>query len=1039
MNEVRPRGLIGLFTQHRVAANLLMILMIMAGVWGLAKLNTQFFPSFTLDVISVRVIWSGAAAEDVETGITIPMEQALRTLDDLHEMTSTSADGVAAITLEFKEGADMDRALEKVKEAVDVLRNLPQDAETPEISRMVHYEPVARLLVSGPGDPAELRHLVRGFESQLLGRGIAKIDITGLPKEEIAIEVPAARLAELGLTLDQVAARVAGRSVDLPAGTIGRDDAARQLRSLDQRRDERGFAQLPLVADNQGRLLTVGDVANIQRRPQDDQVSVWHAGRPAVEMLLYRTEHGDSLKSARIFERWLADTRPRLPPGVQLIPYDQAWQLIDERISLLLTNGGGGLVLVTIILFLFLNGRVAFWVAVGIPVSFLATLAVMYVAGGSINMISLFALIMALGIIVDDAIVVGEDALTHHQRGESALAAAEGGARRMLIPVLASSLTTVAAFLPLMLVGGPIGKIMFAIPFVIICVILVSLLESFLVLPAHLRGALEKRHRASSPLRQRLDEGFARFRERRFRPAVIWVLENRAASLAAVMGLMILCIGLLAGGRVGFHFFPAPEGTVINANVAFAAGTPKQQVEDFLAHLEASLAETDRALGGGLVRHHVVYRGLSTAAGGGAARTGERFGLIMVELVSPDHRTVRNKEFSAAWRARVQTPAGLENFTISERQSGPPGRDVDVRLTGDQAARVKAAAVELTEALKGIPGVGAVEDDMAYGQEQLIYRLNPRGQALGLDIEAVGRQLRAAFDGRLVQVFQEGADEVEVRVVLPDAERNRLATLNSLTLVLPNGGRVPLNSVVTLSARQGFEALRHDQGKLAAHVTAEVDTTQNSSDRILASLEDEVLPGLRAKYGVETSFSGRAADQAETFGDMRLGLVFGLGLIYLILAWVFASYGWPLVVMTAIPFGLIGALVGHWLMNIDLTLLSLFGLFGLSGIVVNDSIILVTFYKELRAQGMAVKEAIIEAACQRLRAVLLTSLTTIGGLAPLLFETSLQAQFLIPMAATICFGLMFSTVLVLLVIPALLSLHEGLALRLGRRSAPAAV
>lgn len=1038
MNEVRPRGLIGLFTQHRVAANLLMILMIMAGVWGLAKLNTQFFPSFTLDIISVRVIWSGAAAEDVETGITIPMEQALRTLDDLHEMTSTSADGVAAITLEFKEGADMDRALEKVKEAVDVLRNLPQDAETPEISRMVHYEPVARLLVSGPGDPAELRHLVRGFESQLLGRGIAKIDITGLPEEEIAIEVPAARLAELGLTLDQVAARVAGRSVDLPAGTIGRDDAARQLRSLDQRRDERGFAQLPLVADNQGRLLTVGDVAEIQRRPQDDQVSVWHAGRPAVEMLLYRTEHGDSLKSARIFEQWLADTRPRLPPGVQLIPYDQAWQLIDERIRLLLTNGGSGLLLVMIILFLFLNGRVAFWVAVGIPVSFLATLAVMYVAGGSINMISLFALIMALGIIVDDAIVVGEDALTHHQRGESALAAAEGGARRMLIPVLASSLTTVAAFLPLMLVGGPIGKIMFAIPFVIICVILVSLLESFLVLPAHLRGALEKQHRASSPLRQRLDAGFARFRERRFRPAVIWVLENRAAGLAAVMGLMILCVGLLAGGRVGFHFFPAPEGTVINANVTFAAGTPKQQVEDFLAHLEASLAETDRALGGGLVRHHVVYRGLSTAAGGGAARTGERFGLIMVELVSPDHRTVRNKEFSAAWRARVQTPAGLENFTISERQSGPPGRDVDVRLTGDQAARVKAAAVELTEALKGISGVGAVEDDMAYGQEQLIYRLNPRGQALGLDIEAVGRQLRAAFDGRLVQVFQEGADEVEVRVVLPDAERNRLATLNSLTLVLPNGGRVPLNSVVTLSARQGFEALRHDQGKLAAHVTAEVDTTQNSSDRILASLEDEVLPGLRAKYGVETSFSGRAADQAETFGDMRLGLVFGLGLIYLILAWVFASYGWPLVVMTAIPFGLIGALVGHWLMNIDLTLLSLFGLFGLSGIVVNDSIILVTFYKELRAQGMAVKEAIIEAACQRLRAVLLTSLTTIGGLAPLLFETSLQAQFLIPMAATICFGLMFSTVLVLLVIPVLLSLHEGLALRLGRRGAPAA-
>ncbi len=1040
MSTPARRDLLGVFAQHRVAANLLMILMIMAGAWGLSKLNTQFFPNFALDFINVRVVWRGAAAEDVETGVTIPMEQALRTLDDLNEMTSTSADGIAAITLEFNEGADMDRALEKVKEEVALLRNLPEDAETPEISRVVRYEPVARLLVSGPGDPAELRALVRRFENELLARGIAKIDITGLPEEEVAIQVSSARLEELGLSLEQVAARIEGRSVDLPAGTVGRDEAARQLRSLDQRRSEQGFAQLPLVVDTQGRLLTLGDVAEIERRPQDNQVALRYEDRAAVEMLLYRTESGDSLKSAKIFDDWLEDSRPRLPPGVQLIPYDQAWQLIEERIALLLKNGGGGLLLVMVILFLFLNARVAFWVTVGIPVSFLATLAVMYAAGGSINMISLFALIMALGIIVDDAIVVGEDALTHYQRGEPALTAAEGGARRMFAPVLASSLTTVAAFLPLMLIGGPIGKIMFAIPFVIVCVIIASLLESFLVLPGHLRHAFHKiHHRPPGKLRLRLDAGFERFREQRFRPVVTWVLNNRAASLAGVMGLMILCIGLLMGGRVGFHFFPAPEGTVINANVAFAAGTPKEQVDDFLRELEVSLLETDKELGGGLVRHHVIYRGQSTAAGGGFIRGGDRFGLLMVELISPDHREVRNKEFNAAWQARVRWPAGLENFTITERQAGPPGRDVDVRITGTQSAKVKAAAVDLSEVLKGIAGVRAIEDDMAYGQEQLIYKLMPRGQALGLNIDAVGRQLRAAFDGRLVQVFQEGADEIEVRVVLPDAERNHLAALNSMNLVLPNGSRVPLNSVVSMSARQGFEVLRHDQGKLAAHVTAEVDTAQNSSDQILASLEENVLPGLRTKYGVETSFAGRAADQAETFGDMKRGLLFGLGLIYLILAAVFASYGWPLVVMAAIPFGLVGALVGHWLMGLDLTVLSLFGLFGLSGIVINDSIILVTFYRELREKGMAIKEAIIEAACLRLRAVLLTSLTTIAGLAPLLFETSMQAQFLIPMAATISFGLMFATVLVLLVIPALLSVHEGVAVRMGRRGVPGGV
>jgi len=1038
MSTEPRRDLLGTFAHHRVAANLLMLLMILAGVWALSKLNTQFFPNFTLDIINVRVEWSGAAAEDVETAITVPLEQALRSLDDLHEMTSTSADGVASLSLEFDEGTNMDSAMEKVKESVALLRSLPQTAEKPEISRVVRYESVARVLVSGSADPAGLRHLVRGMEADLLARGIAKVTISGLPKEEIAIQIPSARLADLGMTLGQVADRLELLSRDLPAGTVGRGEAGRQLRSLDQRRTEQGFAQLPLRADQRGQLLRLGDVATIERRPQDGEVAVRYQGKPAVELQLFRAERGDSLQAAHILDKWLADERPQLPAGVSLRVFDQSWELIDERINLMLKNGGGGLLVVMAVLFLFLNGRVAWWVTVGIPVSFLATLAILYVAGGSINMISLFALIMALGIIVDDAIVVGEDALTHYQSGEPALTAAEGGARRMLIPVLASSLTTVAAFLPLMLVGGPIGKIMFAIPFVIICVLIASLVESFYVLPGHLRHAFLKMHKHSSaPLRQRLEDGFDRLREHWFRPLVTKAVAYRGTTIAGVVAIMILCIGLLAGGRVGFEFFPTPEGTVIYANVAFAAGTPKQRVSDFINELEHSLEETDKALGGGLVQTHLAYLGRSTAAGGGFTRDGDRFGYVMVELVSPDHRTVRNPQFIKAWKQRVRLPPGVDTFTISERFAGPPGRAIDVRLTGDTAAQVKAAALALTNTLKAVPGVNGIEDDMAYGQEQFVFRLTPAAQALGLTVDAVGRQLRAAYDGRLVQLFQQGADEVEVRVMLPDAERNRMASLQSLTIALPGGDRVPLSSVVTLSARQGFEALRHDQGKLAVHVTADVDRALNRPDRILSALDKDVLPSLRARYGVHSSFAGRAADQAETMSDMRRGAVFGLVLIYVILAWVFASYGWPLVVMSAIPFGVVGAVVGHWVMGLDLTLLSLFGLFGLSGIVVNDSIILVTFYKHLREQGMPVQAAITEAACRRLRAVLLTSLTTIGGLAPLLFETSLQAQFLIPMAVTISFGLMFSTVLVLLVVPAILSVHESAAHRFGRRKVAA--
>jgi multidrug efflux pump subunit AcrB len=370
-------------------------------------------------------------------------------------------------------------------------------------------------------------------------------------------------------------------------------------------------------------------------------------------------------------------------------------------------------------------------------------------------------------------------------------------------------------------------------------------------------------------------------------------------------------------------------------------------------------------------------------------------------------------------------PAGLETLNITSRRVGPAGRDLTVRLTGRDAARLKAAALDLDERLSGIKGVLEVEDDMAYGREQLIYALTPAGEALGLTVADLGSQLRAAFDGQLVQIFQDGADEVEVRVRLPDAERATLGSLYRMTVRTPDGHSVPLTAVADWKSRRGFEVLRHADGKLAVEVTADVDTAVNNANRILAALQDGPLAELKRNYGIDYSFEGRSADQRDTLSDMRKGVMLGLILIYLILAWVFSSYGWPLVVMSVIPFGLTGALFGHWVMGIDLTILSLFGMFGLSGIVVNDSIILVSFFQQLRGDGMSVPDALIEASCQRLRAVLLTSLTTIAGLGPLLFETSYQAQFLIPMATSLAFGLAFTTVLVLLVIPSLLSIHES--------------
>ncbi|MGB5835150.1 MAG: efflux RND transporter permease subunit [Thiohalocapsa sp.] len=1020
--------LVGLFAHHKVAANLLMIIMIMSGIFALDRLNVQFFPTFELDIVQVRVFWSGASAEDVEDGITNPLEQRLRTVDNLVKMTSTSSQGISAITMEFEEGTDQLLALDQVRRFVDEFRNFPQDAEKPEVSLLTRYEQVARLLVTGLEDAAEMRGLARRFESELLDRGLDKIEIMGLPDEEISIEVANEQLEQLGLGLQDIGRRVADFSRDLPAGSVGRGEGSRELRSLDKRRDALEFAGLPVRSD-ESLHVTLGDIAEIQRGPSDNTVGVSVDGNPAVEIVVQRSENGDTLEAARNLAAWLDETRPALPPGVEIAVYDTSWELVRDRILLLVRNGVGGLVLVVLILYLFLTGRVAFWVAWGIPVSFAATLFILYLNGGSINMISLFALIMALGIIVDDAIVVGEDAMAHYQMGEAPLLAAEGGARRMLAPVIASSLTTIAAFLPLMLVGGRIGNILGAIPLVIICVILASLVESFLVLPGHLRNAFVHSHKVKPrSLRARLDRGFEYLRERLFRPLATVAIRHRFTTVAGATAMLILAVGLIVGGRLSFVFFPTPESQILSAGVTFVAGTPRDRVDDFLAHLEETLSRTELELDRGkLVNVVLAYHG-SKGSGGSA----DQLGGLQIELVEPDARDVRNNHIIRAWRERIVAPPGLENLNIAARRVGPPGRDLTIRLIGTDPERLKAAATELSETLGSIDGVLEVEDDMAYGREQLIYSLTPAGEALGLTVADLGQQLRTAFDGQLVQIFQDGSDEVEVRVRLPEAERNRLSSLYRLNVRTPDGRAVPLTTVADWRSRRGFEVLRHADGKLAVEVTADVDTTVNNANVITTALEQGPLDQLRTDYGIDYSLEGRSADQRDTLSDMRKGLILGLILIYLILAWVFSSYGWPLVVMAVIPFGLTGALFGHWLMGIELTILSLFGMFGLSGIVVNDSIILVSFYKNLRADGMAVTDALVEAACQRLRAVLLTSMTTIAGLTPLLFEKSFQAQFLIPMATSIAFGLAFATLLVLLVIPSLLSMHESAHRRLQR-------
>lgn len=1023
-------GIIHLFAQHPVAANLLMAILIILGSYSLIKLNRQFFPNFALDYVSVRVIWPGASAEDVERSITVPLEQALRTVDGAKEMTSTTKRGLSLIIIEFEEGSNMGIALDDVKQFVSNVRHLPSDSEDPVVTKISRYEPVATIILTTDGELEELRPLAYQYERELLDRGIARVKFNGLPEQEIAIEVSARTLQQLSLSLPQIGEHIVNQSQDIPAGTVAENEAAREVRGLQRKRDVQEFSRLDLLTNRSGQKLTLEDIAEIQLRPKENQVEIFYQGMPAILMNLQRTETADALKSAEIMDEWLSQTRALLTPSVKLVVFDEAYSLIQQRIDLLVKNGIGGLILVLLILYIFLNGRVAFWVAVGIPTSFLGALAVLYFFGGSINMISLFGLIMALGIIVDDAIVVAEDALTHYQSGERSLMAAEGGAMRMLAPVMSSSLTTIAAFFPLMLVSGIIGSILFDIPFVVICVIIASLIESFFILPGHLRHSFHKNHhKPNGQIRQKLEDGFNNFRDNFFRPLINRVIDNRFTTITAAVCSLVLAVSLVIYGQVKFQFFPQPESTVVIASVKFSAGTPPEQVKEFSRQIEQRLYETDAALKSdrSLIKAAILRINTASFDGGRNYQSGTQYAMLKVELLQPDEREVRNHTFIEDWKSRLDLPAGIELLSISSPRGGPPGLDIDIFLSGQDAITLKHAAEELADALDSFDGLSNIIDDLPYGRQQYIFELTPLAQSAGLTITQVGRQLRAALDGQLLQVFYYSDEEIEVRIMLPANERKFQSILETLPIITASGQRLLLANTVSLTSHQGLEILRHTDAKMGVHVTAEVNAKITNANEVLEKLQQSAIPDIINKYGLHVSYKGRAEEERETSNDMKQGGLLALVMIYIILAWVFSSYTWPFAVMLVIPFGVSGAIFGHWFMNIDLTILSQFGIFGLSGIVINDSIILVTFYKQLRAKGMAVREALVESSCLRLRAVLLTSLTTIAGLTPLLFETSLQAQFLIPMATSISFGLGFATLLVLFIVPVLLSYIEQLS------------
>ena len=1024
--------MIELFAKHRVAANLAMIIMILGGIWTLKNIPTQLDPPMPQPYVVVEVEWRSAAAEDIEELVTTPIEQQIRTVNNLREVRSRTINGFVQVTAEFDMNADMVLALDTVKQRVANIRNLPSDIEPPVVRRFVDMEPIASILVTGPGTVGDLIPLVRDMEKELMTRGVAAVEYDGLPEEEIALLTSGQRLHELGMTLDELAGEISRVSQNVPAGTIGLGQGSRQLRSLDQKRDSLAFEELHI--DHGDRLVRLGDIAQVVRRPRDGQPIVTREGRPAIQMTLMRETDFDAYRGERIVQSWLTDTRPTLPQGVELSMSYDIWDMLGAQLKMIGNNAWSGLLLVVITLLLFLNARVSWWVAVGVPVSCLLGLTLFHwVFGFGISIIALIGFVMALGIVVDDAIVVGEEAVTLFEAGASPTDAAVGGAQRMFVPVLASSLTTLAAFIPLMLIGGQMGAAILALPTVLLCIITASLLECFLVLPGHLRASFEKMRGAptTSKLRARFDAAFARFLDLRFMPLARAALDKPGATLCAAIGAMICGISLVAAQHVGIHFVTGFNFESVEANVEFSAAASDTEKRAFIAQLEETLAATDRQfdtknLNGWSTRQNVAEFNRER-------ETGVQYLSIAAPYAFEETRTVAPAAFAKTWREKIHQPAYVEQLYIGAAGGANNGQpDITLVLRGADLDSVKAGAEALARVLEGYPGVSNVLDDLPYGKDQLIFALTPAGRSLGLTSDSLGRQLRAAYNGQRVQIFNENETELEVRVMLPDAERDDLARLQQFPIQTPSGSLVPLGSVATLSNRRGIDVIRHNNSEMAVRVFADVDEDTNNSLSIISDIEKNQVPAITASHHLTFGLSGKSEGDQLILETMGLGSILTLILIYLILAWVFASYLWPLAIMTAIPFGLTGAIVGHWLMGIDIGAMSLLAFFALTGIVVNDAIVLISFLKDELEAGRPLKESLEAAVRARFRAVMLTSLTTIAGLMSLMFVTSTLSMYVTPIAVTLCFGLTFSTLLVLLVIPALILLLEGMGQRVQR-------
>ena len=1036
MLQFKESGFLKFFVEHRTSANIIMILMIVVGLLSIGRLNKQFFPNFEVEVVAVSVNWAGATAEEIDKNIVQLLEPELRPISGVKKVSSKSVEGVGITQVEFNYGYDMQKGRTDIETAVSRI-NFPQKADKPKIVVGEFFDTVTRIVLSANIPLSELRLISKKLKEVLLNSGVDKVDIQGLPKEEILIEIPQIETARLKLSFNQIANLIKSETQDVSGGSYA--DGSLRVRTAGEKRLVETFKKLELKNTISGGRIILQDIARISSTLEQGSILKFVDNNPAVELWVRRSKTSDALEVSENVNKVISESKNIIGNRVNVETYNTAANLIQERITLLVKNGLSGLCIVLAVLFLFLSRNTAIWVALGIPIAFLATFGVMLVSGQSINMISLFGLIMALGIVVDDAIVVGEhSSYLKTKRRLNSSQAPVVAATRMSMPVISAMLTTVAAFIPLFMVKGVIGEIIAAIPWVVCAVLVASLIECFLVLPAHL-AHFDKKTVEEGKFRLWFDKKFMAFQEGTFKKFISLTFNYRYVTFMVAIGMFIVSVGMMSGGRVMFSFFPTPEADIIIANFKMHSGTTRSKTEEMVKKIEGGLIKTSKKFSTSpdLVKFSMSTIGGRTSFSGGgvpSSKGSDLLGSVVVELKTADKRKIRTNQFIKEWKNNIEYVEGLDKLTIRSPSGGPPGRDLDVRFQGEKLETLKIASNELIQIARTIPGVTSLNDNLEFGVQERILSLNNKGQSLGLSISDIGEQVRSAINGIIISEFPKADEEVVVRLKLSETEK-LTDMINDLRIITPLGTSFKLQEVIKINEKIPFASINRKNGFREVTISGDLFPALMNTSQARQFLLNNGLPEIAKKYNLNYRFDGRDLEQKETFADMKIGSIIGLLLIYFILAWVFKSWTRPFSIMIMIPFAFIGAVLGHYLLGLTMSILSMFALLALAGIVVNNSIILVSTierrFDDLRDQNdkdyqnnKVIDEAIIAGVVDRFRPVLLTSLTTIGGLSALLFEKSLQAQFLIPMAATIVFGLGITAFLVLVIVPSMMGISN---------------